>query len=75
MTRKHKPKQDTQRPREAKRLIALRKAKNWSQRDLAQEFYVSPGAVAHWEQGIRPVAGAALKLLEIYEKNIGFGEA
>jgi len=52
----------------AKRIVALRKKKDWSQRRLAEEFYVSPAAVAHWESGEREVQGPALKLLEIYEK-------
>lgn len=51
----------------AKRIKALRKKNNWSQRELAEEFYVSPAAVAHWESGEREVQGPALKLLEIYE--------
>ena len=55
----------------AKRLKELRKVLGFSQRDLAKEFRVSPGAVAHWESGKREVPGPVIKLIEIYEENLG----
>ena len=54
--------------KEANRLVALRAKLGMSQRDLAQEFYVTPGAIAHWEQGNNPLPGPVLKLVEIYER-------
>ncbi len=55
---------------DAERLIALRKAFGWTQRELAIEFNVSHGAVAMWESSERSVPGAVVKLIEIYEKKI-----
>ena len=40
---------------------------NLSQRQLADEFYVSPAAIAHWKSGEREIQGTALRLLEIFE--------
>ena len=54
----------------ANRIKKLRRDKNWSQRDLAKEFGVSPGAVAHWETGERELSGPIRKLLDIYEKSL-----
>lgn len=52
---------------DVKRLKALRERLGVSQRDLAEEWYVSVGAITHWETGIRPMPGVVLKLIEIYE--------
>jgi len=49
------------------RLKRLREHLNFSQRDLAKEFKVAPGAIAFWESGARSISGPALKLLELYE--------
>jgi len=49
------------------RLKKLRELSGWSQRDLAKEFRVSPGAVALWENGSRRISGPICKLIEIYE--------
>jgi len=38
---------------------------------MAQEFGVAPGAIAFWEQGERTVPGPALKLLALYEEELG----
>jgi len=35
----------SKRPKNARRLLALREAMGWSQKQLADEFYVTPGAV------------------------------
>jgi DNA-binding transcriptional regulator YiaG len=53
---------------EAARLRLLRKALGWTQRRMAQEFLVSPGAIALWEQSDRHIPGPVLKLIEIYER-------
>lgn len=55
---------------EAIRLKKLRDYLDYSQRDLAEEFQVTCGAIAQWESGKRPVPGPIVKLLEIYEANI-----
>lgn len=51
----------------AQRLRQLRENLHLSQRDLAREFQVTPGAIAMWEKGSRPVPGPVQKLIEIYE--------
>jgi len=51
--------------KDAKDLIKLRKRLNWTQRDAAEEFYVSPGTIALWETGKRKMPGPAIRLLEI----------
>lgn len=53
----------------AKRLFELRKSKDWSQKRMAEEFYVSPGTIALWELGQREIPGPVRKLMEIYERN------
>ncbi len=58
----------SQRTRNAKRLLALRKSMNLSQSDLAKYFGVTTGAVMLWEKGDRELLGPALKLLELFEK-------
>ncbi len=58
----------SQRTRNAKRLLALRKSMNLSQSDLAKYFGVTTGAVMLWEKGDRELHGPALKLLELFEK-------
>lgn len=55
---------------EAIRLKKLRDYLDYSQRDLADEFQVTCGAIAQWESGKRPVPGPIIKLIEIYEANI-----
>ncbi len=41
----------------------LRRAKGWSQAELARRVGVTQGAVGHWEQGHRePLASSAWKL-------------
>ncbi len=55
------------RTRNAKRLLALRKKLNLSQRELAVYFGVTTGAVMLWEKGERELQGPTLKLLQLYE--------
>lgn len=50
------------------RLKALREGLQLTQKELADEFYVSTGAINHWESGKRAVPGPALKLIEVYEQ-------
>ena len=52
------------------RVKKLRLALGLSQRQMAREFGVSPGAVAHWESGERAISGPVLKLIEIFEARI-----
>ncbi len=66
MARVSKSKSDKK--QDSLRLLALRKANDWTQRDLAKEFQVSHGAVAMWESGDRSIPGAVIKLIEIYER-------
>jgi transcriptional regulator with XRE-family HTH domain len=52
---------------DAERIRALRTALRLTQRELADEWGLSPAAVARWETGDNPVPGPVRKLLEIYE--------
>lgn len=49
------------------RLHKLREKLGLSQRALAKEFGVTPGAVALWETGARCLSGPVLRLMELYE--------
>ena len=51
----------------ATRLIKLREALGFSQREMAKEFGVTQGAIGLWERSERPVTGPILKLMDIYE--------
>lgn len=53
----------------ASRLLKLRATLGLTQRQLAVEFRVSPGAVALWEAGARNLSGPATRLLELYEES------
>jgi predicted unusual protein kinase regulating ubiquinone biosynthesis (AarF/ABC1/UbiB family)/DNA-binding XRE family transcriptional regulator len=50
------------------RLFELREQLGLSQREMAREFGVTSGAIAHWETGQRPIAGSVLRLMSIYEQ-------
>ena len=67
------PRHNERTPRldEAKRLRRLRNYLQVSQRDLANEFKVGHGAVSFWESGRRTIPGPILKLIEIYESELG----
>lgn len=54
----------------ALRLKRLREFLGYSQRELAQEFQVTSGAVAHWESGLRAIPGPVEKLISIYEESL-----
>lgn len=64
----------SKRPHKAKRLLALRKRMNLSQREMARYFGVTTGAIMLWEKGDRALQGPSLKLLEIYEFLVGQGK-
>lgn len=57
----------------AERLVALRRRLGMTQRDLAQEFLVTPGAIALWETGKRTVPGPVRRLISIYESALKKG--
>ena len=57
------------------RLKKLRMKLNMTQRLLAAEFYVSPGAIALWENGDRQIPGPVRKLIEIYGRLAGEDDA
>jgi len=56
---------------ERDRLLRLREHMALSQRELAAEFQVSHGAIAQWENGEREIPGPVLRLLAIYEDDLG----
>jgi transcriptional regulator with XRE-family HTH domain len=55
---------------QAARLRTLRKQLMLTQRELAREFGVTPGAVAQWESGDRRTPGPILRLVELYEREL-----
>jgi DNA-binding transcriptional regulator YiaG len=57
----------TPRLKEAQRLKRLRSKLDLTIRELAKEFNVSHGAIAHWENGERSIPGPVLRLIQIYE--------
>ncbi|MDR3607663.1 MAG: AarF/UbiB family protein [Oligoflexia bacterium] len=59
----------------AARLLRLREFLGLSQRELANEFGVSYGAVGFWEKGERPIPGPVLKLIELHEQHFLRNEA
>lgn len=50
------------------RLIRLRRQLGLTQREMAQELGVTPGALAMWEVGKRPLPPTIERILEIYEE-------
>ncbi len=50
------------------RLKNLRSIYGWSQKELAEQFRVSPGAVGLWETEERKVSGPVTLLIEIFEE-------
>jgi predicted unusual protein kinase regulating ubiquinone biosynthesis (AarF/ABC1/UbiB family) len=53
------------------RMRDLRRLMGWSQRKLAKELRVTPGAVSQWESRQRAIPGPVKRLLEIYERELG----
>ena len=60
----------TTRQKEAIRLTNLREALKLSQREMAEEFQVTHGAIGLWQRGERTIPGPVLKLIEIYEARL-----
>ena len=58
---------------EARRLKRLREALGYSQREMAADFGVAPAAVAQWEASSRTLPGPVLKLMALYERELGLG--
>src|SRR4029077_13949540 len=63
-----------QRQNEASRLRRLRTTLGLTQRELAAEFQVAHGAISAWESGKQTLPGPVLKLLDLYEEEIGIGK-
>ena len=61
------------RQKEASRLTTLREALNLTQREMADEFRVTHGAIGLWERGERTIPGPVLKLIEMYEEKLQAG--
>jgi len=59
---------------EASRLRRLRDMLGLTQREFATEIKVAHGAIAAWEGGKQSMPGPVLKLLELYEEELGLGE-
>lgn len=55
----------------AARLRRVRECLGFSQRDMATELGVAHGAVGLWESGARPAPGPVLRLLSLYEQDLG----
>jgi transcriptional regulator with XRE-family HTH domain len=67
MTSKFQTLKGTKKTGNARRLHELRKKLGFTQKELADEFYVAPGTIALWELGKREIPGPVRKLIEIYE--------
>jgi|GEM_PF-241681 len=55
----------------AARLRQIRECLGLSQREMAAELSVAHGAVGLWESGARPVPGPVLRLIALYEDDLG----
>src|SRR5690349_3644767 len=64
-------KERTSRSLNAERLKRLRRMLDMSQRKMADEFMVTSAAVALWETAARAIPGPVLKLIEMYEAELG----
>jgi predicted unusual protein kinase regulating ubiquinone biosynthesis (AarF/ABC1/UbiB family)/DNA-binding XRE family transcriptional regulator len=64
-----------QKSSEASRLRRLRDILGLTQREFAVEIKVAHGAIATWESGKQAMPGPVLKLLELYEEELGIGDA
>jgi len=52
------------------RMKRLRQTLGLSQREMAREFKVSPGAIGSWEVGDREIPGPIMRLIEIFESEL-----
>jgi predicted unusual protein kinase regulating ubiquinone biosynthesis (AarF/ABC1/UbiB family)/DNA-binding XRE family transcriptional regulator len=57
------------------RLRRVRECLGLSQREMAAELDVAHGAVGLWESGARPLPGPVLRLLSLYEQDLGLAQA
>ena len=64
-------KERASRSKEAQRLKRVRHTLGLSQRELADEMRVGPAAIALWESASRTMPGPALRLLELFEEELG----
>ncbi len=55
----------------AQRLIIIREKLGYSQRQMAEEFGVAHGAIGLWESKKRKIPGPVLKLISLYENELG----
>jgi transcriptional regulator with XRE-family HTH domain len=58
----------SKRPKNARRLLDLRKKKGWTQKQLAEAFNVESVTIEKWEMGERNMSGPAEVLLDIFEE-------
>src|SRR5262249_24492608 len=63
---------ESTREREGQRVRGLRELFGWSQSQVAREFGVATAAVSHWEAGERTVPGPVLRLIDLYEEELGY---
>jgi predicted unusual protein kinase regulating ubiquinone biosynthesis (AarF/ABC1/UbiB family)/DNA-binding XRE family transcriptional regulator len=56
------------------RIRRLRELLRLSQRELARELRVAAAAIAHWERGRHDVPGPVLRLVELFEHELGLLE-
>jgi predicted unusual protein kinase regulating ubiquinone biosynthesis (AarF/ABC1/UbiB family)/DNA-binding XRE family transcriptional regulator len=61
---------DKRRP-EARRLLRIRSELELSQRQLARQFGVAASAIAQWENGLHTIPGPVMRLIELYEFEMG----
>ncbi|HEX5061646.1 MAG TPA: AarF/UbiB family protein [Kofleriaceae bacterium] len=59
---------------ESQRLRHVRDELDLTQRQLAELFGVAASAIAQWESGQHTIPGPVLRLLELYEREMGLGE-
>lgn len=62
---------DRSRKADAARLVRLRETLSFTQRELAEELQVAKSAVAMWEREERALPGPVLRLLDLYEAELG----
>jgi len=58
-----------------RRLLAVRSALDMSQREMAQDLGVVHGALAQWEAGRSRIPGPVLKLISLYEVELGLNDS
>ncbi len=65
------PRRDGSRQADGARLVRLRELLSFTQRELADELQVAKSAVAMWEREERSIPGPVLRLIELYEEELG----